>query len=478
LRGRIDAVFDLASSGWSAAPAPALPVLYWALGNLPRGASLLSTRRRQLKTNDVLLVNSSADLTLLDHILGGSGPRGRLVRFGVDTEAFRPLAAEERRAARRDLGFTPDEIVVVYAGRLNLQKNVHALIRLVAAARREVPALTLALAGAEDTTELRAFGVSNEGYRGTLESLTESLGISPAVRFFGALADPELARLLAASDVFASLSLHHDENFGYAPVEAMACGLPALVSDWGGYRDSVRHEVTGWRIPTLMTLDGVRALWRRGVPALVRLALDPLLRSRIGDAARAEAVSTSSLDAFARSLGAVVAEASGRPPEGVASGAHAFRVHPLAARQWARNALRHLAAERSGRPLDHTLAPEDYPSYRFFLGPYATADVGEAVARPDDRPVPILPAIERAAAIETIDPIWPRRIEIDLTAARPLLDPTRADGSRTIAELASGPSLSALLATATELARRGVVDLGRGFAFEAEASAEFGLRSR
>ena len=48
-------------------------------------------------------------------------------------------------------------------------------------------------------------------------------------------------RLLAASDVFMTLSLHQNENFGYAPVEAMACGTPVIVSDWVSAK--VRHAI-------------------------------------------------------------------------------------------------------------------------------------------------------------------------------------------------------------------------------------------
>src|SRR5205807_881053 len=42
------------------------------------------------------------------------------------------------------------------------------------------------------------------------------------------------------------------ETFGLSPIEGMAAGLPLVVSDWNGYRDTVRDGVDGFRIPTLM----------------------------------------------------------------------------------------------------------------------------------------------------------------------------------------------------------------------------------
>ena len=42
------------------------------------------------------------------------------------------------------------------------------------------------------------------------------------------------------------------ETFGITPIEAMAAGLPVIVSDWNGYKDTVRDGVDGFRIPTWM----------------------------------------------------------------------------------------------------------------------------------------------------------------------------------------------------------------------------------
>ena len=64
-----------------------------------------------------------------------------------------------------------------------------------------------------------------------------------------------------AVDIFISLADNPQETFGITPLEAMASGLPCIVSDWDGYRDTVvqpneYHEATGFRITTRM-IDGL-----------------------------------------------------------------------------------------------------------------------------------------------------------------------------------------------------------------------------
>jgi hypothetical protein len=58
--------------------------------------------------------------------------------------------------------------------------------------------------------------------------------------------------LWAAADIFASLSENIQESFGLTPIEAMACGLPVVVTNWDGYRESVEQGVCGYQIDTVM----------------------------------------------------------------------------------------------------------------------------------------------------------------------------------------------------------------------------------
>jgi alpha-maltose-1-phosphate synthase len=119
----------------------------------------------------------------------------------------------------------------------------------------------------------------------------------------------------AAADLFISLSDNIQETFGLSPVEAMAAGLPVVVSDWDGYKDTVRDGIDGFRIPTWMPPPGTGAALAQAhecgldtydmycglacqhvaldhrvlVDRLAVLANDAALRSKLGEAGRERA---------------------------------------------------------------------------------------------------------------------------------------------------------------------------------------------
>ena len=61
--------------------------------------------------------------------------------------------------------------------------------------------------------------------------------------------------VLASSDVFISLPDSFQETFGLTPCEAMASGLPVIGTDWNGYKDTIIHSKTGFKIPTLLSSE-------------------------------------------------------------------------------------------------------------------------------------------------------------------------------------------------------------------------------
>jgi glycosyltransferase involved in cell wall biosynthesis len=111
--------------------------------------------------------------------------------------------------------------------------------------------------------------------RWILERLPENLHSRV---LFGAVQRSQLPQLIAQARLAVMPSLW--ENFPYAVLEAMSCGLPVIASNTGGLPEIVENEVTGLLVPP----QDPQAL----VHAIHRLLDDEILRNRLGVAARAK----------------------------------------------------------------------------------------------------------------------------------------------------------------------------------------------
>ena len=114
-------------------------------------------------------------------------------------------------------------LVLLYVGRISKEKDLDVLV----AAWKRLRRGGLALAFVGDGPYLK-----------------ELRGLVPDAVFTGYLAGLELARAFASSDVFVFPST--TDTFGNVIVEALACGVPCVVSDQGGPKDLVVHGQTGF----------------------------------------------------------------------------------------------------------------------------------------------------------------------------------------------------------------------------------------
>lgn len=237
-------------------------------------------------------------------------PQLPIIPLGVHAADWQAGAAA-RYGARQRLDIGPNRIVVLFAGRLSFAAKAHPFqmyAALQAVAERTGKPLTLLLSGQFYTEPIEA------GFRSFAEAVCPSIDYRHVDG-----ADPGLyAAGYAAADIFMSLSDNPQETFGITPLEAMAAAIPVLVSDWNGYRDTVRDGIDGFRIPSWAPSAGAgdaiaRAYESDGdydrhssrtsttisvdmavlIERLSLLVLDPALRRRMGEAARARV-----LDAF------------------------------------------------------------------------------------------------------------------------------------------------------------------------------------
>ncbi len=261
-----------------------------------------------------------------------------VIPLGVNCDQWSPTA-EGAAPARERLGLAADEVAFLFAGRLSFhaKANPAALYQALQA-----------ISGTAKVVLIEAGLFPNEGVREAYRQAQAQL--APDVRFIHAPGDDAGAYADAwrAADVFTSLSDNVQETFGLTPVEAMAAGLPVVVSDWNGYRSNVRHGVDGFLIPTIAAPPGAGedmgvavtsgaltydrqigllslsvAVDRRALAdALRSLATDPDLRARMGGAGRLRAqevfdwpVVLRAYDALTKELAAIRAEGAARAPE-------------------------------------------------------------------------------------------------------------------------------------------------------------------
>lgn len=174
-----------------------------------------------------------------------------VIPLGVDCASFlRGSRRQQARAGlRARLGISDDAVVVLFVGRLSFHAKAHPIpmyLALEDAARRTGRTIHLIQAGwfANDAIESE--------FREGARTFCPSVGAI----FLDGRVPTTRAEAWAAADIFASLSDNIQETFGLTPIEAMAAGLPSVVSDWDGYRDTVRNGVDGFALPTWMPPPG------------------------------------------------------------------------------------------------------------------------------------------------------------------------------------------------------------------------------
>jgi glycosyltransferase involved in cell wall biosynthesis len=169
-----------------------------------------------------------------------------------------------RAKARNELEIGPKDLMILYTGRISLQKNsVRLISEAVKFAQKSGAKVQLLMAGAFDDLGAPFFGVElKKGfYYQRWRAFLDRLGPAEreVVRYLGQVGPTELKSLYNAADLYFSLSLHHDEDYGMSPAEALCCGTPCALTSWGGYASFVlenEHNACDL-IPVELQRDGI-----------------------------------------------------------------------------------------------------------------------------------------------------------------------------------------------------------------------------
>lgn len=180
-------------------------------------------------------------------------PQLPVIPLGIHTEDFR-CTGEQRAAARAAIDADERTLVVLFMGRLSFHAKAHPLAMY--------QALEKAVCQLPQDSKVVLVECGWFAHESIATAFDEAAGTAcPRVRVMRLDGrKPEERQIAwACADVFCSLSDNIQETFGIVPIEAMAAGLPVVVADWDGYRDTVRDGVDGFRIPTLMPPAGLGA---------------------------------------------------------------------------------------------------------------------------------------------------------------------------------------------------------------------------
>jgi glycosyltransferase involved in cell wall biosynthesis len=194
--------------------------------------------------------------------MGYRAEKSHVITNGFDTARFSP-SAQARAAVRAELGLREDQFLIGLVGRFHPMKDHLNFLRAAALIFSDYSAAQFVLAGREV-----------DGNNHTLGRLLAKCGLEGRVHLLGERGDTH--NLIAALDV-CSLSSSYGESFPLVVGEAMACGVPCVVTDLGDA--AVLVGDTGLVVPP-RDPEALAQAWRE----LIRLGPDG--RAQLGEAAR------------------------------------------------------------------------------------------------------------------------------------------------------------------------------------------------
>ncbi len=163
--------------------------------------------------------------------------RGRVDRIPLCVN-MTLFATHTKTRARAQLKLPANTFIILMLGRLSpLKADLYPFILMIKslAERNAGKPILCLIAGTEDY-----------GYSQQLQQSIHAHGVDKLFTFMLEISDGTKSLLMQSVDVFTSPTDCITESFGITVIEAMAAGVPQVLPDWDGYRDTVRHGETGF----------------------------------------------------------------------------------------------------------------------------------------------------------------------------------------------------------------------------------------
>jgi len=202
---------------------------------------LVAPKESLIAKQTVKYVLKKADLITCDadHMkkaiikLGASENKIEIINFGIDINRFLPGEKNLELAYR--LGVSGFKTIISLRS-FEPGYNLETLLKSMVLVLKKYPAVKLIMVG----------GGSQEGF---LKNLVSQLKIDDSVKFVGLVLNDDLPDCLRLADIYVSTSLS-DGGIASSTAEAMACGLPVVITDTGDNKKWVKEGESGFVIPT------------------------------------------------------------------------------------------------------------------------------------------------------------------------------------------------------------------------------------
>ncbi len=176
-------------------------------------------------------------------------PELPIIPLGIDVKEF-DFSEEFKTKSRNSLNIGKDDLVVSFVGRLSFHAKAHHYPMYVALQNisKKIPNKKIHL--------IQTGWFGNDFIENAFKNEAKQLCPDVECHFLDGMNQDNKFITLSSSDIFMSLSDNIQETFGITPIEGMASGIPVIVSDWNGYRDTVRDNIDGYSITTISVDEG------------------------------------------------------------------------------------------------------------------------------------------------------------------------------------------------------------------------------